>query len=109
MSAMDEQQKEKSMSKTLKEQTYYIDTYLAEKEPDDTRCTLFIRHFRKYQTPSGRTVTAIKLDVVTYATPEDMADVIKHGKWLELPKEADGNPMYVPEDFEADTIRKVTP
>jgi hypothetical protein len=96
------------MSKTLKEQTYYDGTYFAEKQPGDTRCTLLTRHYHKYEIPSGRTVTAVKTDSVTYATPEDMAYAIEHGGWIELPKEADGNPMYVPEEFRADTVRKVT-
>jgi hypothetical protein len=93
------------MNKTY---TYYAPTYLAEKDPNDTRCTLLIRRYQRYQSKSGKWITKIDSDVAEYATPEDMVAAIETEHMQELPKEADGNPMYVPPELKSSIHRRIT-
>ena len=88
-------------------QTYYAPIYFAEKDPEDTRVSLLVRVFEKHITKSGNTVTTIKTDCYSYGSPEIMAMEITDQGWQELPKEAEQNQQWVPEDFKAKTVRRI--
>lgn len=100
--------KEKVMNKTIKEQTYYEPIYFAEKSPSDDRCTLMTRHYRKYVVDSGKIHTTVKVDATVYDNEQEMAKAIEEGNMLELPKESDGNPLFVPADFKSSSLRRLS-
>lgn len=82
------------MSETLLDETWYLPTYLANK--DDPGATLLTRRYRVWRSPKGNVKADVKTDALEFASADAMADAIEEGGWQELPHAADGNPRYFP-------------
>ena len=98
--------RENTMSKTIKEQTYYESTYFSEKDPNDDRCTLMTRHYSMYSTPGGNVLTSVHMDATEYPNEDAMVEDIKARGMQELSNEADGNPQYVPAEYKSSGLRR---
>lgn len=91
------------------EQTYYLPTCIVDsprhEEPDpDGEHTLFLRHFTLVETPRGKQKLRVELDVEFFPNAKAMGDAIDERGLVELPQEADGDPLYVPEELRDDRV-----
>ena len=82
------------MSETLLDETWYLSTYLANK--DDPGVTLLTRRYVVRRTPKGNVKVDAHTDALEFASADAMADAIEEGGWQELPEAADGQPRYIP-------------
>ena len=86
---------------------FYLGTFLQGEMGDRYRkpgerspkCGLFVRRFQLRRGASGKVRTAIDRDYVEFPDEDAMLGWIEERDAVELPPEADGNPMYVPEGF----------
>lgn len=85
------------MSEIVLDQTWYLPTYLANKE--DPGVTLLTRRYEIRRTPKGNYRLHIETAAPEFESSEAMASAIMTAGWRELPKEADGYPRYVPSEI----------
>ena len=88
-------------SEVVRDQLYYLGTYLKDDkyEPTTGTCTLLTRRFYVTRSPKGNLRLHRKTEAVEFPSEDAMVEAIEDGGWIELPEEADGNPSYVPEEF----------
>ena len=88
-------------SELVREGIGYLPTYFKGGHGEDPEAaTLLFRRFRLTRGPSGRLHGHSKTDGITFANAAEMADWIEENDAFELPEEADGNPRYLPPEFD---------
>ena len=97
----------------LKEGTGYLGTFFRGDYGDDYRkedvrrpiCTLLVRHYQLRRTPKGNLTVKIDMDAREFPDEDAMVSTIEDAGWFELPSEADGNPQYVPPEFDPKVLQ----
>jgi hypothetical protein len=85
-------------STLIADRTYYLPTYLHDKDNPGGQSWLFTRRVVVWQQGGGQTQRRAVLDVRAYPDGDAMInDIEGHPDWLEAPAEADGNPRWMPE------------
>lgn len=85
----------------LKDGWFYLNTYLENRptDPNPDGCSLLIKHVQQRQGKSGRVWAEVHTDALQFASTDAMVTWIEDHAAQELPKEADGDPGYIPEGY----------
>lgn len=94
----------------VNEGTGYLGTFLrgdygdAYRPPEEQspKCTLLVRRYRLTRGKGGELRLRIDTDAVVFEDEDAMAARIEDVGWFELPEDADGDPSYVPPEFDPD-------
>jgi hypothetical protein len=88
--------------------TFFRGEYGDASRPEDQRspkCVLLTRHYRLTRSASGKLNVHVKTDGHEFPDEAAMVAAIEGGGWFELPAEADGNPQYVPPEFDPKVLQ----
>jgi hypothetical protein len=87
------------MSEILREQWYHASVFFRDKPERGGKITLLVRRFRLVRGPKTVRIQRHS-DAFEFESEEEMVAAIEEHPMLELPDEADGNPTWIPPDFE---------
>jgi hypothetical protein len=85
---------------------YYLPRFLIDNrwEKSTGECTLFVRQFDLAEGAKGLSIR-IRSDVLTFPDEDEMVAAIAQHHMVELPAEAEGNRMFLPEELRDHGVR----